>query len=138
MTFEVGYRRPPLSGQFKSGVSGNPKGRPKGSKNFATLLEKELLQQIVVTENGKKRSLTRLQALAKKLVSAALQEGPKSQLALVDVMRRTGLLDAGPVEDAVSLLPDNYRELLNAYVQKKAPAGATTTAPSKEKPHGNE
>ena len=147
MTNEVGYRRPPLSGQFKPGASGNPKGRPKGSKNFATLLETELQQQIVVSENGKKRSLTRLQALAKKMVSAALQEGPKSQLALVDVMRRTGLLDAGTAEESASFLPPNYRELFDAYFQAHAPARAQTLAApvaqavqpvAKEKHHGDE
>jgi hypothetical protein len=30
----VGYRRPPRNRQFKPGQSGNPTGRPKGTKNF--------------------------------------------------------------------------------------------------------
>jgi hypothetical protein len=29
--YKVGYGKPPRSGQFKRGNSGNPKGRPKGS-----------------------------------------------------------------------------------------------------------
>ena len=31
-TFEVGYGKPPKSGQFKPGRSGNPGGRPRGQK----------------------------------------------------------------------------------------------------------
>ena len=31
--YDVGYKKPPKTKQFKKGKSGNPGGRPKGSKN---------------------------------------------------------------------------------------------------------
>ena len=34
----VGYGRPPVATQFRQGVSGNPRGRPKGARNFATVV----------------------------------------------------------------------------------------------------
>jgi len=40
--YEVGYGRPPKATRFKPGCSGNPKGRPKGSKAPKTLLEEAL------------------------------------------------------------------------------------------------
>ena len=88
---------PPATGaaRFKKGASGNPKGRPKGSKNFLTLLEQELAQKIVVTENGKKKRVTRLQAMVKRLVAGALQGDQKSLLTLVEILRRTGGFGAG-------------------------------------------
>ena len=37
--YKVGYKKPPIENQFKEGKSGNPKGRPLGSKNFSTILK---------------------------------------------------------------------------------------------------
>jgi replication-associated recombination protein RarA len=120
MSYDIGYRRPPPSGQFKKGASGNPKGRPKGSKNFVTLLEKELAQKIVVNENGKKKSITRLQAMVKRMVAGALQGDQKSLLTLLEVLRRSGQMQPPETGD---LLPDNYSAILDAYVETRSRGG---------------
>ena len=119
MVYEIGYRRPPASSRFTKGKSGNPKGRPKGSSNFVTLLEKELAHPIVVNENGKKRTITRLQAMVKKLVAAALQGDQKGLLTLLEIMRRTGRFEQVEVQ---SLLPDDYESLLDSFVQQRQKA----------------
>lgn len=119
MTYEIGYRRPPPSGQFKKGSSGNPKGRPKGSKNFMTLLEQELSQPVVVNEGGRRKTVTRLQAMVKRMVGAALQGEPKAVLTLVDILRRNGGIEPPEVE---GLLPANYEQVLEAYVQSRKSA----------------
>lgn len=116
MAYEIGYKRPPRSGQFKKGASGNPKGRPKGSNNLLTVLLQELSQTIVVTENGKKKTVTRLQAMIMRLVAAAMQGQLKSILTLLEILRRTGNLDDVPIE---SLVPDDYEDVLNAYVDRQ-------------------
>ena len=48
--YEVGYGKPPVSGRFKPGRSGNPKGRPKGAKNKVPRLNEERLKAIVLEE----------------------------------------------------------------------------------------
>jgi hypothetical protein len=53
--YDVGYRKPPREHQFKPGQSGNPKGRPRGSKSFTTLLVEELGTKITIQENGVRR-----------------------------------------------------------------------------------
>jgi hypothetical protein len=133
MTSKTGYRRPPTESQFKKGVSGNPKGRPKGSSNFKTLLEKELAQKIVVTENGRRKSLTRLQAVVKRLVAGGLQGDQKQLLALVEVLRRMG--SVGPAEPE-ALLPDNYEAFLDAYVNARAVHASADSPPPA--PNGDE
>lgn len=81
--YEVGYGKPPMHTRFKKGASGNPKGRPKGSKNLATLLEKELKQRVVVTEGGRRRSITKQEAMVKHLVNKAVSgDRPLMQLLL--------------------------------------------------------
>ncbi len=81
--YEVGYGKPPMHTRFKKGASGNPKGRPKGSKNLATLLEKKLKQRVVVTEGGRRRSITKQEAMVKHLVNKAVSgDRPLMQLLL--------------------------------------------------------
>lgn len=40
--YEVGRRRPSTATRFNPGHSGNPRGRPKGSKNLDTLFAEEI------------------------------------------------------------------------------------------------
>jgi len=132
MTYEIGYRRPPASGRFKKGNSGNPKGRPKGSGNFLVLLDQELGQSIVVNENGKKKTITRMQAMVKKVVAGALHGDQKWLLTLVEILRRTGKFEETDID---SLVPDDYESILDSYLaqrQKVISKKASTTS-SKEK-----
>ncbi|MFZ1006329.1 MAG: DUF5681 domain-containing protein, partial [Candidatus Sulfotelmatobacter sp.] len=67
----IGYSNPPRHTQFPVGKSGNPKGRPKGSKNFATVIERELNDRVPVTENGKRKKISKREAIAKQVINKA-------------------------------------------------------------------
>jgi hypothetical protein len=69
--YKVGYRKPSKSVQFKKGVSGNPRGRPKGKRNLATVLEETLNETTVIVEDGQKRTMTKMEAAVRSLVSSA-------------------------------------------------------------------
>jgi hypothetical protein len=69
--YEVGYGKPPQSTQFKKGKSGNPKGRPKASKNVGTMLEEIFYRKIPITENGNRREVPMLEAILRQLANSA-------------------------------------------------------------------
>ena len=70
-TYDVGFGKPPKPSQFRKGFSGNPKGRPKGRRNLATVLERALQEKVIINENGVRRTVTKLEAAVKQLVNQA-------------------------------------------------------------------
>lgn len=68
---QVGYRKPPPETRFKPGRSGNPGGRPKASKNLATLLSQTIAERVAVVENGQPHFVSKLEAALKQLTDKA-------------------------------------------------------------------
>ena len=79
--------RPPRKGQFKPGQSGNPYGRPPGSKNIRTYVNKHLNEKIPIIENGKTRTIPRAEAIAIQLVNQAAKGEPKGLAAVMSFTR---------------------------------------------------
>ncbi len=85
--FEVGFGRPPRSTRFKPGQSGNPNGRPRGAKNFAVAIEQELDSWVTVTENGRRRRISKREVIAKHLVNKAASGDLKAIPLLLNEVR---------------------------------------------------
>jgi len=87
--YKVGFGKPPERTRFKKGRSGNPRGRPKDVKNLATLLGKTLSERVIISEHGRRRSISKLEAAVKQLVNKAASGDPKFMqqlLALVQLV----------------------------------------------------
>jgi Family of unknown function (DUF5681) len=83
----VGYGQPPERTRFKPGQSGNPRGRPKGSLNMATVLERTLKEKVVVNENGKRKVVSKLEAAVKQLANQAASGQPRAMQLLTTLLR---------------------------------------------------
>jgi hypothetical protein len=96
--YDVGYKKPPKTGQFKPGESGNPAGRPKGTKNLKNDLQEEMSEKISVMERGNHVTYTKQQALVKTLSTKALKGDLRAINTLISLMNRL-LVDE---EDAIA------------------------------------
>lgn len=69
----VGPGKPPRHTRFKPGQSGNPKGRPKGSKNLATELQQQLRKMVTITVDGKQKRMTVQEVIARRLANDSMK-----------------------------------------------------------------
>ena len=98
--YKVGYKKPPLHTRFQKGQSGNPRGRPRGSKNLSTLLTDALNEPVVVTEDGKRRKISKRELGIRQLVNKfAMAEAQATKILLGLMQERDRLAaTAAPAE----------------------------------------
>ena len=95
--YKVGYKRPPLHTRFRKGQSGNLRGRPRGSKNFSTLLAEALNEPVVVTEDGRRRRISKRELGLKQLANKfAMAEAQATKILLGLMLERERLAAAAP------------------------------------------
>ena len=97
--YKVGYKKPPLHSRFQKGQSGNPRGRPRGSKNFSTLLTEALNEPVVVTEDGRRRKISKRELGFKQLANKfAMAEAQATKMLLGLMLERERLAAAAAPE----------------------------------------
>ena len=93
--YDLGYGKPPKGSRFQKGRSGNPTGRPRGSLNLSTVLQRTARERVVVTENGRRRELTKLELAAKQLANKASSGDLKAIGLFAQLMRYAEERSAG-------------------------------------------
>jgi hypothetical protein len=85
--YGVGFAKPPKGTRFRKGQSGNPKGRPKGKPNLATVINRTLQAKVIINENGRRREVTKYEAGMIQLSNKAAS-GDLAALKLVVMLAR--------------------------------------------------
>ena len=133
---EVGYKKPPVRSQFKKGQSGNPTGRPKGTRNFKTDLKDALAQPVQVTDGGRTRSISTQRAGLERLRLKALTGDQRALDRLIALAERHGEEETAAVAEAklseveISILADYEARLREMVRQEILCESATGTQPA--------
>jgi hypothetical protein len=114
---EVGYGKPPKHTRFKQGLSGNPNGRPRGTKNLKTDLMEELSERISLSEGGKSKKLSKQRALVKSLTAKAIKGDARAISILINLMVR--VLALVEEEREVDLISEDDMAVLDNFIARQ-------------------
>ncbi len=118
--YEVGYGKPPRSTQFRKGVSGNPRGRPKKARDFDHELLRESKASVILNENGSRRRISKHEAAIKQLINKAISGNIPALRTYLDryqtAFERIALLEASQSSDTKKY--DDVRKISNEELER--------------------
>jgi len=126
-SYKVGYGRPPMDRCFKPGCSGNPKGRPKGSRNAKTVVAQVMGEKVPVRENGKVRKVTKFEAMVLANTQKAMKGDTRALNSLIGLLVRTNQLTDAETETSAALPEDDaaiLKDFLRRHSGDPGPDGA--------------
>jgi hypothetical protein len=125
----VGFGRPPKSGQFKPGQSGNPRGKKPKNKHkpssrvrqsVADDVMQELDETLTVRENGREKKISKRRAFVIALVNSAIKGDVRAINAVVALANDFDASTEGPAaSDDVDAAELYDLENLEAFVGRE-------------------
>lgn len=105
-SYDVGYAKPPSATRFRKGVSGNPKGRPRGartakkssgladSERLKAIIKAEAYRTIRVPDGGAIVSMSMAEAVMRSIAVNAAKGHARSQRLFTDLVQVTERAEA--------------------------------------------
>jgi hypothetical protein len=115
--FKIGRGRPPREHRFKKGSSGNPRGRPKGSKNLKTYVTKAAREKVSVRQNGKSKRIPKIEATIAQLSNKAASGDPRSMEQFINRVEKVEM-DTAAERPAAYPLSELDREVINEMYRR--------------------
>lgn len=113
--YEVGFKKPPKHTQFKRGQSGNPKGRPKGSRNFSSDVKHTLKEPVRLNKDGKRKTVSTQHAALLRLREKALSGDAR---ALDRLLNLAGIYNDEDMAEAAAGLAPADAEVLEGFKER--------------------
>lgn len=132
--YEVGYGRPPRSSRFKSGQSGNPKGRPKTARSVKSEVRDILLMPVAIGSGGKRKSIPTLRAALLRLREKALN----GDLRALEKLLALGI-EFAPEEvadEAAEALSEQEQRMIASFLERHGVAPTSFSSEAAEQEDG--
>lgn len=90
--YSVGYGKPPLETQYKPGVSGNPKGRPRPKKDLRDEVRRAFTDPITIKVGDRSSQVTRVAGIIRRLMDSALKGDNRAAFLALKLAAECGVL----------------------------------------------
>jgi hypothetical protein len=131
--YEIGYGKPPVGRRFQKGQSGNPRG-PR-HKDLSALLIAALNEPVYATIDGRRRKITKREAIVKQMVNESAGANLRATKMLFDMLKEVEQKAGAAAPAEPEKLTPADREVVEMFVarlrrQIAAEAAAAAEAPA--------
>jgi hypothetical protein len=116
--YSVGYGRPPSASRFKPGVSGNNRGRPKGSRNLKTEVEQAMTASISIQEGAKTKRVSMIAGVVRRQLHKALMGDGPAAITVIKMALQLGLLNDPAGNSSEVALSRDEEQILSELIAR--------------------
>ena len=114
--YKIGYGKPPRRRPFQRGQSGNPRGPRR--KDMSSLLIAALNEPVYATIDGKRRKITKRQAIITQMVNESASANLRATKMLFDMMKEVEQKAGAAAPREPEKLTATDREVVDLFVAR--------------------